>query len=182
MSRSTAPASRAHIVKRLIAADIVGPNVATLTYCREHPREARQYVQAARRAIDQLVQTAEQLLEDRPASRNRVPARRTSSTRRSRRPARRATRSSAASGDSPGDDDDPPGDDDDPPPPGRLTAPIPRLGLSRDEAAAALGMSLDSFERHVQPTLPICRLGRMRIVPVGALERWLTENAAKVIA
>lgn len=58
-----------------------------------------------------------------------------------------------------------------------LTSPIPRLALTREEAAAAIGMSLDSFERHVQPTLRLCRLGRLRLVPVRELERWLEENA-----
>jgi hypothetical protein len=57
------------------------------------------------------------------------------------------------------------------------TAPVPRLALCREEAAAALGMSLDSFERHVQPTLRLVRLGRMRLVPIGELERWLGEHA-----
>ena len=38
-------------------------------------------------------------------------------------------------------------------------------------------MSLDSFERHVQPTLRMCRLGRMRLVPIRELERWLEHNA-----
>ena len=56
-------------------------------------------------------------------------------------------------------------------------APIPRLALSREEAAAALGMSLDSFERHVQPTLRLVRLGRMRLAPIHELERWLEEHA-----
>ena len=60
-------------------------------------------------------------------------------------------------------------------------APIPRLALSREEAAAALGMSLDSFERHVQPTLRLVRLGRMRLVPIRELERWLAENAEHVL-
>jgi hypothetical protein len=60
-------------------------------------------------------------------------------------------------------------------------APIPRLALTRDEAARALGMSLISFERHVQPTIRLVRLGRMRLVPVGELERWLTENAERTI-
>lgn len=57
------------------------------------------------------------------------------------------------------------------------TAPIPRLALAREEAASSLGMSLDSFERHVQPTLRMVRLGRMRLVPVRELERWLEDNA-----
>jgi hypothetical protein len=59
--------------------------------------------------------------------------------------------------------------------------PVPRLALSREEAAAALGMSLDSFERHVQPTLRLVRLGRMRLVPVGELRRWLDENAGRAV-
>jgi hypothetical protein len=60
-------------------------------------------------------------------------------------------------------------------------APIPRLALTREEAAAALGMSLDSFERHVQPTLRLVRLGRMRLVPVREIERWLSENAERAM-
>jgi hypothetical protein len=58
-------------------------------------------------------------------------------------------------------------------------APIPRLALTREEAAAALGMSLDSFERHVQPTLRLVRLGRIRLVPIRELDRWLGENASR---
>ena len=61
------------------------------------------------------------------------------------------------------------------------TAPIPRLALTREEAAAAIGMSIDSFERHVQPTLRLVRLGRMRLVPIGELERWLTDNAERTL-
>ena len=38
-------------------------------------------------------------------------------------------------------------------------------------------MSLDSFERHVQPSLRMCRLGRMRLVSIRELERWVEENA-----
>lgn len=60
-------------------------------------------------------------------------------------------------------------------------APIPRLALTREQAAAALGMSLDSFERHVQPTIRLVRLGRMRLVPVREIDRWLDENAAKTL-
>ena len=61
------------------------------------------------------------------------------------------------------------------------TAPIPRLALTREEAAAALGMSLDSFERHVQPTMRLVRLGRMRLVPIRELERWLEEHAGRTL-
>ena len=60
--------------------------------------------------------------------------------------------------------------------------PIPRLALTREEAAASVGMSLDSFERHVQPTLRLVRLGRMRLVPIHELERWLNDNAARTLS
>lgn len=60
-------------------------------------------------------------------------------------------------------------------------APIPRLALTRDEAAAAIGMSVDSFERHVQPTLRLVRLGRMRLIPIHELERWLDDKAARTL-
>jgi excisionase family DNA binding protein len=60
-------------------------------------------------------------------------------------------------------------------------APIPRLALTREEAAQALGMSLDSFERHVQPTMRLVRLGRMRLVPVREIDRWLDEHAGRAV-
>jgi excisionase family DNA binding protein len=56
-----------------------------------------------------------------------------------------------------------------------------RLALSRAEAAASLGMSLDSFERYVQPELRLVRCGRLRLVPVHELERWLELSAARVL-
>jgi hypothetical protein len=60
-------------------------------------------------------------------------------------------------------------------------APIPRLALTREEAAAALGMSVDSFERHVQPTIRLVRLGRMRLVPIREIELWLDEHAERTL-
>jgi hypothetical protein len=63
----------------------------------------------------------------------------------------------------------------------RETSPIPRVALDRVEAAAALGMSLDSFERYVQPSLRMIRLGRLRLVPIAELERWLSEHAERTL-
>lgn len=60
-------------------------------------------------------------------------------------------------------------------------APIPRLALTREDAAASIGMSLDSFERHVQPSIRLVRLGRMRLVPIQELERWLEQHAEQTI-
>jgi hypothetical protein len=53
----------------------------------------------------------------------------------------------------------------------------PRLGLTVEEAAAAVGMSESSFKRHVQPELRIVRRGSLRIIPVPEIERWLEGNA-----
>jgi len=53
----------------------------------------------------------------------------------------------------------------------------PRLGLTVEEAAAAVGMSESSFKRHVQPELRIVRRGSLRIIPVPEIERWLEGSA-----
>ena len=58
-----------------------------------------------------------------------------------------------------------------------LTAPIPRLALTREEAAASLGIGLDSFERYVQPHVRMIRWGRLRLVPVAELERFALDAA-----
>jgi hypothetical protein len=56
---------------------------------------------------------------------------------------------------------------------------VPRLAYTRSEAAASLGISLDSFERYVQPELRIVRHGKLRMVPARELERWLDEHASR---
>lgn len=63
-----------------------------------------------------------------------------------------------------------------------MTASLPRnrgpqLALSRREAAAALGMSLRHFQRHVQPNLRCIYSGQLRLYPVAELERWLRTQA-----
>src|SRR4051812_42923967 len=59
---------------------------------------------------------------------------------------------------------------------------LPRLALTKREAAEALGMSIDSFERYVQPDLRVVRRGRMRLIPVRELQRWVDENASKTLS
>ena len=61
------------------------------------------------------------------------------------------------------------------------TQPVPRLALTREEAAASLAMSLDSFERYVQPHLRMLRFGRLRLVPVAELERFAAEHAERTL-
>lgn len=59
--------------------------------------------------------------------------------------------------------------------------PVPRVALTRAEAAASLGMSLDSFERHVQPELRLVRRGSLRLVPVAELARWVDDAAERAL-
>jgi len=59
---------------------------------------------------------------------------------------------------------------------------VPRVGLSRQDAAASLGMSLDSFERHVQPELKLIRRGKLRLIPVVELERWAVPIKASGVS
>lgn len=58
---------------------------------------------------------------------------------------------------------------------------LPRFALTREEAARSLGMSVDSFERHVQPEVKLVRRGKLRLVPVTEIARWCEENAAPVL-
>jgi hypothetical protein len=63
------------------------------------------------------------------------------------------------------------------PPNGRQRHAPGRLAITRAEAARSLGVSINSFERHVQPELKIVRRGKLRLIPVREIERWLEENA-----
>lgn len=58
-----------------------------------------------------------------------------------------------------------------------ITVTAQPLAVDRATAAAMLGMSVDSAERYVFPQLRIVRRGRMRIVPVSEIARWLDDNA-----
>ena len=55
------------------------------------------------------------------------------------------------------------------------------IALSKPQAAAALGMSVDSFERYVQADVRCVYRGRLRLFPVTDLERWADENAERVL-
>ena len=54
----------------------------------------------------------------------------------------------------------------------------PRLALNPIQAAQALGISRDSFDRYVLPEIRVVRRGRLVIVPVVEVERWLAREAA----
>lgn len=56
---------------------------------------------------------------------------------------------------------------------------LDRLAVSKQEAADALGVSIDFLEQHVMHELRVVRRGRRRLIPVPELERWLSSNAAR---
>ena len=57
---------------------------------------------------------------------------------------------------------------------------VQRLALRMAEAARAMGISVDSFERHVEPQIKIVRLGRVKLAPVAELDRFIAENGYQI--
>jgi hypothetical protein len=51
------------------------------------------------------------------------------------------------------------------------------LALRREEAAKACGVSDETFDRRIRPTLPVVRLGSVRVYPVEELLTWLRVHA-----
>ncbi len=64
----------------------------------------------------------------------------------------------------------------------KLAVSIPRFALTPPEAAAAIGVGPDFFDAHVAPQLRLVRRGRKRLVPVGELERWVSESASRPVS
>ena len=60
----------------------------------------------------------------------------------------------------------------------RPIAAVERLLYTREEAAAALGMSVDTFERRVQPFIRVVPCGALVQVPPDELRRWVRANSA----
>jgi hypothetical protein len=63
------------------------------------------------------------------------------------------------------------------PPARRPIETVQRYSLTRKEAAAALGVSVDTFERRIQPFIRVVVCGQLILVPPGELERWVKANA-----
>ena len=61
--------------------------------------------------------------------------------------------------------------------PTRPLAPVPRYTLTRRAAAASLGVSINHFERKVQPELKVVLSGQLILIPVAELERWVQRHA-----
>jgi len=63
--------------------------------------------------------------------------------------------------------------------PDRGVQDVPRIALTRTEAAAALGMGATSFDQYVAPHVRMIRLGKIRVVTVDELERWAESVAQR---
>ena len=59
----------------------------------------------------------------------------------------------------------------------RPIAAVERILYTRDEAASALGMSVDTFERRVQPFIRVVPCGALVQIPPDELRRWARNNA-----
>jgi excisionase family DNA binding protein len=55
---------------------------------------------------------------------------------------------------------------------------LPRLAVTLDEAAQMLGVSRDFLDEHVRHELRVIRRGRLRLVAVVELERWVERSSA----
>jgi hypothetical protein len=63
----------------------------------------------------------------------------------------------------------------------RHLAAVPRYTVTRKEAAASLGMSINHFERKVQPDLKVVLCGQLVLIPLTELERWVQRNARHLV-
>jgi hypothetical protein len=52
---------------------------------------------------------------------------------------------------------------------------VPALALRRAEAAAAFGVSLETFDKHVRPHVPAKRIGGVVVYPVTGLRDFLAD-------
>ena len=55
------------------------------------------------------------------------------------------------------------------------------LAVRPIEAAQLLGCSRNHFDRAIKPYIPVVRTGRLVLVPVIELERWLAREAASLL-
>jgi hypothetical protein len=53
---------------------------------------------------------------------------------------------------------------------------VPPLALPLDKAAAAVGLSENTFRRYVLPMVRTIKVGNVRVVPMIELERWVHLN------
>jgi hypothetical protein len=59
----------------------------------------------------------------------------------------------------------------------RVEVAVPALALRRSAAAAACGVSLETFDEHIRPHLAAVHVGTVTLYPRAELERFLAETA-----
>jgi excisionase family DNA binding protein len=57
---------------------------------------------------------------------------------------------------------------------------VPRLALNVGEACKALGVSWETWQRHIASEVKIVRLGRRKLIAVAELERWLAASGERM--
>ena len=65
---------------------------------------------------------------------------------------------------------------------GRVRRPaVPRLTLTPDEAAAALGIGRTTFYERVLPELRVIPVGRKKLISIRELEAWIDRSASRIV-
>lgn len=59
---------------------------------------------------------------------------------------------------------------------------VPRVALNVEEACAALGVSWDFWKAHIEPEVPIVRLGARKLIAVDALRAWLADKGEQTLS
>ncbi len=62
-----------------------------------------------------------------------------------------------------------------------IDVPVPALALRRAQAAAALGVSVEVFDREIRGDLPTVRVGNVTTFPVRGLEDWIANHADRPV-
>jgi len=62
-----------------------------------------------------------------------------------------------------------------------LTITTRPVTVTKPQAADLLSVSIDSFERHIQPDLRVIRRGRLVLIAVDELERWARDNGERTL-
>ena len=58
---------------------------------------------------------------------------------------------------------------------------VPRIAVGAEDAAAALGLSRDTFDEYVAPHVRVIRVGRRKLYRLTELNRWAEASEAKAL-
>jgi hypothetical protein len=63
----------------------------------------------------------------------------------------------------------------------RPIEPVRRFGLTREEAAASIGVSVSHFERYVQAELKVVPSGQLILIPPSEMELYMRRHARYLV-